>query len=313
MIAAEKAHYSIALMCRVLGVSRSRYYEWAQGKPSARAQADAVLAEEIAEIHQESHQRYGSPRVHDELARRGRRTGRKRVARLMRQRGLYGRRRRRYRRTTDSEHDQPIAPNLLNRNFRAERPDQCWVADITYLWTAEGWLYLAVILDLHSRRVVGWSMAEHLRTELALGALEMALGHRCVVAGLVHHSDRGCQYASDAYREKLAEFGIVSSMSRRANCWDNAVAESFFSTLKLELVYRTGWTTRAEARLDVHEYIEVFYNRRRRHSAVGYCTPVEFEMRPASAGDLPKGNRGSAPDPAVDEIRSSKRVTKSSS
>lgn len=278
MIAAEKANYPIALMCRALGVSRSGYYEWSQATPSTRAKVDEELGVEIAEIHQESRRRYGSPRIHDELTRRGRRTGRKRVARLMRERGLYGRRRRRYRRTTDSDHDQPIAPNLLNRDFQAERADQCWVADITYLWTAEGWLYLAVILDLYSRRVVGWSMADHLRTELALGALEMALGHRSVPPGLVHHSDRGCQYASHAYRERLSKLGMLSSMSRRADCWDNAVAESFFSTLKLELVYRTGWSTRAEARLDVHEYIEVFYNRKRRHSSIGYSTPVEFEQ-----------------------------------
>lgn len=305
MIAAEKERFSVSMMCRTLEVSRSAYYAWAQGVPSARAQADEALAVQIEQVHAESRGTYGSPRIQDELGRRGRHVSRKRVARLMRLRDLRGRRRRRFRRTTDSNHHHPIAPNLLNRCFQVDRPDVVWVTDITYLWTAEGWLYLAVILDLFSRRVIGWSMAEHLQTELALGALEMALGHRRPEKGLIHHSDRGCQYASDAYRARLAGVDITSSMSRSGDCLDNAVAESFFSTLKIELVYRTGWCTRAEARRDVHEYIEVFYNRRRRHSTLGYCTPVEFEQNALS-----RGNRGSAPAPVkrkTSESRSEKR------
>lgn len=277
MIEAEKESFSVAMMCEVLEVSRSGYYAWRDRGPSTRAAEDARLGQEIAAIHAQSRRTYGSPRIHAELCDRGERTGRKRVARLMRARQLWGRRKRRFRCTTDSNHKHPIAPNLLQRRFEAERPDACWVGDITYLWTAEGWLYLAVLLDLHSRRVVGWSMSERLDTELALGALDMALGHRRP-EHLVQHTDQGCQYASADYRERLAQHGITASMSRRGDCYDNAVAESFFSTLKMELVYRTGWCTRIEARIDVHEYIEVFYNRQRRHSSLGYRTPVEFEQ-----------------------------------
>jgi putative transposase len=278
VIAAEKASGSVALRCRALGVSRSSYYAWARRGPSARARADEALGEQIAQIHAQSEGRYGSPRVHAALSKRGVRTGRKRVARLMRGRGLWGRRRRRFRVTTDSNHNRPVAPNLLQRRFQAPKADACWVADITYLWTAEGWLYLAVILDLFSRRVIGWSMAERLHSELALRALQMALGHRDA-RGVIHHSDRGSQYACAAYRALLAKAGMIASMSRRGDCLDNAVAESFFSTLKLELAYRTGWTTRTQARADVFEYLELFYNRRRSHSALGYCTPVEFELK----------------------------------
>jgi len=295
VIEAEKERYSVAMMCRALEISRSGYYAWRERGPSTRAVEDARLSQQIASIHTESRRTYGSPRVHAELSDRGERTGRKRVARLMRAQQLWGRRKRRFRRTTDSNHDQPIAANLVQRRFKVERPDACWVGDITYLWTAQGWLYLAVLIDLHSRRVVGWSMSEQIDAELALGALEMALGHRRPEQ-LVHHSDRGSQYASGAYRERLKKHGITASMSRRGDCYDNAVAESFFSTLKMELVYRTGWTTRLEARTEVHEYIEVFYNRRRRHSTLGYRTPVEFEHASRStqrgstqrAGALPR-------------------------
>ncbi len=284
MIGAEKARTPVALGCRVLGVSRSAYYAWAQRGPSPRAHADAALGAQIAQIHGESRGRYGSPRVHDALGKRGVRTARKRVARLMRQRGLVGRARRRFRVTTDSRHGRPVAPDLLQRRFQAAGPDRCWVADITYLWTAEGWLYLAVILDLFSRRVIGWSMAQRLHSELALGALEMALGQR-PSRGVIHHSDRGSQYACAAYRARLAQAGMVSSMSRPGDCLDNAVAESFFSTLKLELVYRSSWHSRAQARAEVFEYLELFYNRRRSHSALGYCTPVEFERRAQAHGE----------------------------
>lgn len=283
MIDGEKAHYPVRMMCRVLGVSRSGYYAWARRGPSQRSIEDANLVAEIRGVYDEYQGRYGSPRIHQELRERRTFVGRKRVARLMRAQGLRARAPKRFRRTTDSNHSDPIAPNLLAREFSTPGPDVAWVGDITYLWTGEGWLYLAVLIDLYSRRVVGWSMADHLRTELALGALEMALGHRDAT-GTIHHTDRGCQYASEAYREVLDTHGLLPSMSRRGDCWDNAPAESFFSTLKLELAYCTHWPTRQDARDEVHEYIEVFYNRSRRHSTLGYCTPVDAEVGYAQAG-----------------------------
>lgn len=276
-IATEKACYPVALMCRVLHVSRAGYYAWRQRPLAARALADQSLTLEVAAIHAASRGRYGSPRVHAELRGRGQRTGRKRVARLMRAAGLRARERRRFRRTTDSNHRMAIRENLLARRFTVPAPNISWATDITYLWTPEGWLYLAVMLDLFSRRVVGWSISERLERGLALDALKMALEDRRPAPGLLHHSDRGSQYASHEYQVVLAEHGIVSSMSRRANCWDNAVAESFFASLKMELVYRSRWRTKAQARSALFEYIEVFYNRRRRHSALGYQSPAEFE------------------------------------
>jgi putative transposase len=215
--------------------------------------------------------------VHAELWARGKSVSRRRVARLMRKRGPEARKKRRFRRTTDSDHAQPIAPNLLDRNFIAVAPNQKWVTDITYIRTWEGWLFLATVLDLFSRRIVGWAIADHLRTELVLDALKFALGRRLPEDGLVHHSDRGSQYASEDYRQALRDAGIACSMSRKGNCWDNAVAESFFSTLKLELVYRQPWPTRATAKAAVIEWIEVFYNTKRRHSHLGYRTPAEEE------------------------------------
>ena len=234
---------------------------------------------EVAAIHAQSRGRYGSPRVHAELRERGWRTARKRVARLMRMAGLGARPRRRYRCTTDSGHGMAIKGNLLARRFAVPKPNTSWVTDITYLWTLEGWLYLAVILDLFSRRVVGWSLSEGLERKLALDALGMALKERRPPRGLLHHSDRGSQYASREYQQLLAQRGILSSMSRSGNCWDNAVAESFFATLKLELVYQAQWRTQDETRSAVFEYIELFYNRQRRHSALGYLCPSEFERR----------------------------------
>jgi putative transposase len=276
-IATEKAYLPVAMMCRMLQVSRSGFYAWRQRPPSARALEDQRLTLEVSAIHAQSRRSYGSPRVHVELRERGRRIGRKRVARLMRTAGLRARMPRRFRRTTDSEHALAIRDNLLARRFAVARPNFGWVADITYLWTLEGWLYLAVILDLFSRRVVGWSMSERLEKKLALDALSMALAERQPQGGLLHHSDRGSQYASHEYQQLLASHGLLSSMSRTGNCWDNAVAESFFATLKTELAYQTRWSTRGQARNEVFEYIEVFYNRRRRHSALGYRCPDEFE------------------------------------
>ena len=232
-IAVEKASFPVRLLCRVLEVSRAGFYAWHHRAPALHTQADERLGLEIAAIHAESRRRYGSPRVHAELGARGYRTSRKRVARLMRQRGLAGRRRRRFRATTDSRHTLPVAPNVLDRQFVQPAPDVAWVTDITYILTGEGWLYLAVILDLCSRLVVGWAVSERITRELTLSALDMALvRRRGPLHGLVHHSDRGSQYASGDYQAALTAEGIVCSMSRRGNCWDNAVAESFFATLK---------------------------------------------------------------------------------
>ncbi len=275
--ATEKACYPVALMCRVLQVSRSGYYAWRKRPAAERRRQDQRLTLEVAAIHAGSRGRYGSPRVHAELHQRGQRIARKRVARLMRAAGLRARERRRFRCTTDSGHAMAITGNLLARRFAMRAPNTGWVADITYLWTLEGWLYLAVVLDLFSRRVVGWSLSERLERGLALDALGMALKGRQPVGGMLHHSDRGSQYASHEYQQ-LAAHGILSSMSRVGNCWDNAVAESFFATLKLELVYQTQWRTREEARSALFEYIELFYNRQRRHSTLGYLCPSEFEQ-----------------------------------
>ena len=278
-IAAEKACYPVALMCRVLKVSRSGYYAWCQRPPAAHTLKDQSLALEVAAIHAESRGRYGSPRVHAELRERGRRTARKRVARLMRAAGLRARERRRFRGTTDSGRGMATKGNLLARRFAVPAPNSGWVTDITYLWTLEGWLYLAVILDLFSRRVVGWALSERLERGVALDALQMALTARQPPQGLLHHSDRGSQYLSYEYQQLLAAHGLLSSMSRKGNCWDNAVAESFFATLKLELAYRSHWRSRTQARSEVFEYIELFYNRQRRHSALGYLSPHQFELR----------------------------------
>jgi putative transposase len=278
-IEAKKACFPVAPMCAILGVSRAGFYAWRSRPPAARTRDDRRLEVEIAAIHAESHQRYGSPRVHAELRERGQRTGRKRVARLMREQRLRARCKRRFRTTTDSRHDLPIARNVLARRFEAAEPNSTWVTDITYIWTLEGWLYLVVILDLFSRRVVGWSMSKRITRQLTLDALTMALSRRQPPRGLIHHSDRGSQYASGDYRKLLAANGIVCSMSRRGDCWDNAVAESFFSTLKMELVYESAWATRSQARAAIFEYLEVFYNGQRRHSSLGYLSPLAFERR----------------------------------
>lgn len=269
------ADFPVQVMCEVLGVSRSGYYAWASRAESARAAADRALAAEIRAAHAASRGRYGSPRVHAELRTHGRRVGRKRVARLMRGMGLAARRRRRFRRTTDSSHAFPIAPNLLGRNFTAEAPDRVWLADLTYIWTAEGWLYLAAVLDICTRRVVGWAMADHLGHELALAALDMAIARQRPLPGLIHHADRGVQFAAHRYRARLLAHGMLCSMSRKGDCWDNAPMESFFATLKGELVEEADYQTRDQARADVFHYIEGFYNKRRLHSALGYITPEQ--------------------------------------
>ncbi len=279
VIAAEKAAFPVRVLCRILAVSRAGFYA-AQARPAAaHTRRDQQLAVAIAAIHAETRQRYGSPRVHTELRARGQRVSRKRVARLMRQRDLAARRRRRYRVTTDSRHPFPVAANVLARQFTAPAPDAVWVTDITYIPTGEGWLYLAVILDLYSRGIVGWAMSDRITQPLTLDALGMALARRRPREGLLHHSDRGSQYASGDYQTALGRQGIVGSMSRRGDCWDNAVAESFFATLKVELVHDALWSTRAAARGAVFEYIEIFYNQQRRHSSLGFLSPLAFERQ----------------------------------
>ena len=266
-------------MCRVLEVSRSGLYAWRRrARPSPREEREAELRGQIHDIHTASRGTYGSPRVHAELERQGVHAGKTRVERVMREEGLQGKVKRRFRTTTDSNHALPVAPNTLEREFDVAGPDQVWAGDITFISMASGgFLYLAVILDLFSRRVVGWALADHMRSELVLSALDMALGARVPAPDLLHHSDRGCQYASSAYRAKLAALGIQVSMSRRGNCYDNAVVESFNGTLKQELVHDARWTSYAEARAALHDYIEVFYNRRRLHSSLGNLSPADFE------------------------------------
>ena len=278
-IEVEKASFPVALMCRVLKVSRAGFYAWRSRPAATRTRQDQALAAVVASIYTNNRGCYGSPRVHAELRERGHCVGRKRVARLMREQGFSARHKRRYRRTTDSRHNFPISANLLARRFAVMRPNAAWVTDITYIWTLEGWLYLAVILDLFSRRIVGWSMNERIDRQLVMDCLQMALAHRQPPDGLIHHSDRGSQYASHDYQRLLADHRIVGSMSRRGDCWDNAVAESFFASLKTELVYQSQWQTRAAARTAIFEYIESFYNRRRRHSSLAYLSPADFERR----------------------------------
>jgi transposase InsO family protein len=278
-IQAEKAEWPVEVLCQVLSVSRSGFYAWKARPPSPRARTDARLAVEIAAAHRRSRRTYGSPRVFRDLKASGIRVGKKRVERLMREGGIVARRRRRFRRTTDSNHAQPIAPNLLERKFDAPLPNTAWVTDVTYVWTLEGWLYLAAILDLCSRRVVGWAASANNDRHLALDALSRATGARKPAPGLLHHSDRGSPYASDDYRRALEAQGARASMSRRGDCWDNAVAESFFATLKGELVDHEVYATRAAAIASIGDYIEGFYNAQRRHSAIGYVSPIEFELK----------------------------------
>jgi putative transposase len=276
-IDAEKASYPVALLCRMLGVSKSGYYAW-RGRPlSERRRQDALLIEKIREIHTRSHETYGYPRVHAELRSFGVRCGRRRVARLMRAAGLRGCVRGKKRRTTRRDPRAAPAPDLLRRDFVASEPNRIWLADITYIPTREGFLYLAFILDTHSRRIVGWSMASHMRTELVVDALEMAVWRRRPVTGLVHHSDRGVQYTAISFGKRLKEAGIVPSMGRTGTALDNAMAESFIATLKSELVHRHRFPDREAARSAIFEYLEGFYNRHRLHSALGYKSPVRYE------------------------------------
>lgn len=276
-IAAREAEHDVSTLCRVLRVRRSGYYAWRGRKKSARALDDQRLIVEIRAVFAEKKKRYGSPRVSRELRTRGTRVCRHRVARLMREQQLCARPRRKFVRTTDSAHALPTPPNLLARDFTAAAPDRVWAGDVTYLPTREGWLYLAVLLDLYSRRVVGWAMSERNDEALTLAALEMALDQRQPAPGLIHHSDRGTTYASGTYQDVLAQHGAVCSMSRKGDCWDNAVVESFFSTLDVECENGDMFSSRSAARREVTEYILGFYNPTRLHSYLGFMSPMEFE------------------------------------
>ena len=269
--------------CRVLRVSPSGYYAWSGRRPSEREIADAGLIEKIRSIYDASNGVYGVRRTHRRLLMDGERCSVNRVARLMRKCGIKAKRRRKYRVTTDSKHNLPVAANLLDRRFFSAGPNQVWASDITYIWTLEGWLYLAAVVDLHSRMVVGWSMSERLDRSLTLGALSMAVGLRDPEPGLLHHSDRGIQYASNDYQKALSQHKMLCSMSRKGDCWDNAVVESFFSTLKTERVHHRLYRSRDEARRDIFQYIEVFYNRVRLHSTLGYLSPAQFESQTIKA------------------------------
>jgi putative transposase len=273
----HQIEFPVTLMCSVFQVSRSGYYAWNKRPESKRNRENRELSHEIAAIHRESKGIYGSPKVHGELRRRGKRHGKNRIARLMRKDGLYAKTKRKFKVTTDSSHQQPVAPNILNREFSRARPNQAWVCDITYIWTTEGWLYLATVMDLFSRNIVGWSMAERMTRQLVMDALTLAAKRRNPPRGLLVHSDRGSQYASDDYQALLSKFGMVCSMSRSGNCWDNAPAESFFGTLKRELVFHNHYQSRAQARQSIFDYIERFYNRRRIHGSLGYLSPSEYE------------------------------------
>lgn len=275
-----KTEYPIRILCRVLEVSANGYYDWRkrQEHPCRRVEQDQRLKKQIRQIHDQSRQTYGAPRITKVLQHAGQRHGRNRIARLMREQELFGRQKCRFRvRTTDSNHDQPIAPNRLVHSPAPQSPNQLWAADITYVPSAQGWVYVAAILDLYSRRIVGWAVGSRIDTQLVLSALKMACCHRQPPRGLIFHSDRGVQYASLEYRRALEIAAMVPSMSGKANCYDNATMESFWSTLKLELIYRRQFENQAQVREAVFDYIEVFYNRQRLHSALGYRTPADFE------------------------------------
>lgn len=277
VIEQHRGQYSVRRMCRVLKVSPSGYYAWCSRPESARAREDRRLRVKVREIFLQSGRTYGSPRIAAALRARGESCSKNRVARLMREEGLVARKPRRYKTTTDSKHAWPVAPNLLDQKFTVETPDTVWLGDITYLPTEEGWLYLAVLLDLCSRRVVGWATSDRVNSDLTLRALRRALDQRQPGPGLLHHSDRGSQYACSEYRERLEKLGVEVSMSRKGNCFDNAPMESFYSTLKTEWLRDRRFLSRAQARSSLFAYLELFYNRKRLHSSLGYRSPAEFE------------------------------------
>ena len=278
----HRATYPVRAMCGALDVSSAGYYTWRSRPESRRSATNRGLLDDIKRVHRDNHGCYGSPRIHIELEAQGRGASRGRIERLMRRHGVRAiMARPRWVSTTDSQHDLPIAPNLINRNFVASAPNRIWLADITYVETGEGWLYLSAVMDLYSRRIIGWAMRDNLRTELPLAALQMAISAQRPGKELIHHSDRGVQYASDAYRQALDANGITASMSRKGDCYDNARMESFFHTLKTERVHHQQYATRVEAQRDIFAYIEGFYNRTRRHSAIGYISPIQMELKAA--------------------------------
>jgi transposase InsO family protein len=264
-------------MCHVLKVSRSGYYHWVEHPNSKRKIEDMDLKQKIVIIYYNSRRTYGSPRIHQKLLRGGYQVSKKRIERLMQELNICAVAKKKYRATTDSKHTQPVAANHLNRNFRVNKPNQVWVADITYIYTQEGWLYLSTIMDLYSRKIIGWSLKNRITPDLVIEALNMAIKQRKPSSSLLLHSDRGSQYASYCYQVLLKRYGILCSMSRKGNCWDNAVMESFYRTLKVELIYLKKYETRIEAKRDIFEYIEIFYNRERLHSSIGYHSPEEYE------------------------------------
>jgi transposase InsO family protein len=264
-------------MCTLLKVSRSGYYTWLKRPESRRSRENRSLEDKIRVFHAASHGIYGSPKIHRDLIDDGVRCGKNRVARIMREAGIRSRTKKKFKATTNSRHNLPVAPNLLNQDFTVNAPDRTWVSDITYIHTEKGWLYLAVLLDLFNREIVGWATSSRMTRQLAIDALQMALGRRTPAEGLIHHSDRGSQYASGDYQKLLSKHAITCSMSRKGNCYDNAVAESFFRLLKTEWVNHHRYLSRSQATNSLFDYIEIFYNRKRRHSALGYATPQEYE------------------------------------
>ena len=275
----HRSKFEVGKMCRALRVSRSGYYAWRKKPVSKREKENGQLVEEIREIHEGSRYTYGSPRVHAELWERGYFIGHNRVARLMRENRIRAKMKKKFKITTHSKHRFPVAENLLRGDIKIKRPNQVWVSDITYIRSAEGWLYLCIIMDLYSRSIVGWSMEERLTKELVLKSLERACLRRTVERGIIFHSDRGSQYASNDFRALITGKGFIASMSGKGNCYDNAHAESFFHTIKTEEVYGNTYRTRQEAKLSIFEYIEVFYNRVRKHSQLGYLSPYQFEVQ----------------------------------
>jgi transposase InsO family protein len=288
----NRKEFPLAVMCELLGVSRAGYYDWQQREPSLKQQDDKRLEERVVELFWQGRGCYGTRRIKRLLAAEGRTVSRRRIGRLLKEQGLVCQtRKKRKPVTTDSDHDHPIAPNRLDRQFQVEQPNQCYVGDITYIDTEEGWLYLAIWIDLYSRTVVGWSMKDHMRSSLVCEALKMAIGSRETAPGLMVHSDRGSQYASNVFRQLLEKNEFIPSMSRKAQCWDNAVAESFFHTLKTELVFQQRYATHEQAKQAIFEYIEIFYNRQRLHSTIGYQAPLVYEQQQAALGVVEAGSR----------------------
>jgi len=277
-IEAHRSSLRVMKMCQAFKVSKSGYYDWRDRPESKQSVANKILLSHIRIVHKRSRENYGSPRVTDELNETGIPCGENRVEKLMRENNIRAKRSKKFKATTNSKHNYPVADNLLNRQFEVASPNSVWVSDITYIWTTEGWLYLAGVIDLHSRMVIGWSMSKRMTEQLTLDALNHAINRRQPTERLLHHSDRGSQYASKNYQKLLKENKITCSMSRKGNCWDNAVMESFFATLKTELIYHEIFITRKDAKLKIFEYIELFYNRKRRHSSLGYKSPAQFEM-----------------------------------